>query len=147
MSTPRGAAATPAHMLDSLAARRLDDVIDCFDGAPDTYVFLEGPRWTNTGGDRIHEGWRKYFEAPIRLAEWAWVEGPVVQEADRLALVCGVIDFVFETDGRRRDMRMRMTWVLRPGPDGVWRIVHEHGSQPLADPYGTGDWAPEQASA
>ena len=34
---------------------------------------------------------------------------------------------------------MRLTWVMQRDPDR-WRIVHEHASQPLPDPYGTGDW-------
>ena len=130
---------TASLMLDSLRDRDLDGVLDCFDAADDTYVFVEGPRWTNKGGRKIHQGWRDYFQAPILLHSWAWVEGPEVHESGDLALVAGVIEYAFEGGGRPRQLRMRMTWVLRR-TDGIWRIIHEHGSQPLPDPYGTGDW-------
>lgn len=135
----RGPLETAAYMLDSVRDRDLDGVLDCFDPSPDTYVYLEGPRWTNKGGERIRQGWRDYFKAPIELHGWRWAEGPEVHESGDLALVAGVIDYQFEGAGQPRHLKMRMTWVLRR-TDGVWRILHEHGSQPLADPYGTGDW-------
>jgi ketosteroid isomerase-like protein len=130
---------TATLMLDSVRDRDLDTVLDSYDPADDTYVYLEGPRWTNKGGERIRRGWRDYFTAPISLHSWAWAEGPEVHESGDLALVAGVIDCEFEAGGQPRPLRMRMTWVLRR-TGGVWRILHEHGSQPLADPYGTGDW-------
>lgn len=130
---------TASGMLDALINRDLDGVLDSFDPADDTYVYLEGPRWTNKGGDRIAKGWRDYFQAPIALRSWEWQEGPEVHESGDLALVAGVIEYQFEGAGAPRPLRMRMTWVTRR-TDGVWRILHEHGSQPLADPYGTGDW-------
>lgn len=138
---------TAALMLDSLRDRSLEGVLDCFDKADDTYVFVEGPRWTNRGGERIQQGWRDYFEAPIRLIDWAWTEGPYVFESGDLATVCGVIEYQFEGDGKPRPLRFRMTWVVRRGEDRVWRIVHEHGSQPLDDPYGTGDWLVEKSGS
>ena len=130
---------TPTRMLDSLARQDLEGVLDCFDPAEDTYVFVEGPRWTNRGGERIRDGWRDYFTAPQKLASWEWVEGPEAHESGELALVAGVIRYDFEIDGASAPMNFRMTWVLRR-TNGVWRILHEHGSQPLPDPYGTGDW-------
>ncbi|MEO6019345.1 MAG: nuclear transport factor 2 family protein [Knoellia sp.] len=135
----RPAVETPVRMLDSLTQQDLAGVLDCFDPAEDTYVFVEGPRWTNRGGERIRDGWRDYFVAPQKLASWAWVEGPEVHESGDLALVAGVIRYDFEIDGASVPMKFRMTWVLRRA-HGEWRILHEHGSQPLPDPYGTGDW-------
>jgi ketosteroid isomerase-like protein len=137
---------TPEGMLRAVIERRLDAVLDSFSPADDAYVFLEGPRWTNRGGDRIAEGWRAYFEAPIRIDGFAWVEGPFTYESDRLAGVVGVVDYDVRGNGRAGRLRMRMTWLLRQ-EGGRWRIVHEHGSQPLADPYGAGDWWPEGATA
>lgn len=145
-ATDRTPIGTPTQMFDSLIARDLEGVLDCFDDADDAYVFLEGPRWTNKGGKRIHQGWRDYFEAPIRLKEWRWVEGPEVFASGDLAAVCGVTECQFEGAGEPRPMKMRMSWVVRRGEDRVWRIVHEHGSQPLPDPYGTGDWWQERAT-
>lgn len=127
------------QLLDSLRDRDLDGVLDCFDLGPDVYVYPEGPRWTTRGGDRIRLGWQGYFKAPIRLRGWSWAEGPEVHQSGDLALVAGVVDCQFECAGQPRELKMRMTWVQRR-TDGVWRILHEHGSQPLGDPYGTGDW-------
>ncbi|MFV2022833.1 MULTISPECIES: YybH family protein [unclassified Micromonospora] len=146
-ATPtRSAVDTPAQMLDALRERDLDGVLDCFDPGPQTYVFLEGPRWSNRGGDRVHEGWRRYFDSPVRLIEWRWADGPDVHESQHVAFVCGIVDCHFTGGPQDRQLRMRMTWGLRRGTDGVWRIIHEHGSQPLADPYGTGDWFAEAGS-
>lgn len=139
-STTRSPLDTATLMLDSLRDRSLEGVLDCFDKSPDTYVFVEGPRWTNRGGEAIHQGWRDYFDAPIALNSWRWTEGPDVFESGDLAVVCGVIEYEFEGNGQPRPLPMRMTWVVRRSEDRVWRIVHEHGSQPLEDPYGTGDW-------
>lgn len=136
----RTALQTAALMLDSLRDRSLEGVLDCFDTADDVYVFIEGPRWSNKGGRNIHQGWRDYFEAPIALISWEWTEGPQVFESGDIATVCGSIEYQFEGAGKPRPLPMRMTWTVRRGEDRVWRIVHEHGSQPLADPYGTGDW-------
>lgn len=137
---------TAALLLDSIQNRELEGVLDSFDEADDTYIFVEGPRWTNRGGRRIHQGWRDYFDAPILLRSWRWTEGPYVFEDAALATVCGVVEYQFEGAGEPRPMLMRMTWVVRRGADGVWRIIHEHGSQPLEDPYGTGDWLKKESA-
>jgi ketosteroid isomerase-like protein len=126
-------------MLDAVRDRDVETVLACFDPAPDAYVYLEGPRWTNRGGDSIAAGWRAYFKAPIALHGWSWGEGPYEHESGDLALVLGIVEYDFEGGGKPRHLRMRMTYGLRR-TDGAWRILHEHGSQPLPDPYGTGDW-------
>lgn len=142
MTSPLAAA---EGMLNAVIDRDLDRVLDSFSPAPDAYVFVEGPRWTTKGGDRIASGWRAYFEAPIRISSFSWVEGPFVFASDTLAQVVGIIDYDVSGRGMTKKLRMRMTWLLRHEGDR-WRIVHEHGSQPLADPYGAGDWWPEGAT-
>lgn len=129
-------------MLEAVIGRDLNGVLDSFSRQDDAYVFVEGPRWTTKGGDKIAAGWRAYFDAPIRIASFSWVEGPYVYESGSLAQVVGVIDHQVSGGGVAKRLRMRMTWLLRHEGDR-WRIVHEHGSQPLADPYGAGDWWPE----
>lgn len=136
---------TAEAMLTSVIERRLDGVLETFSPADDAYVFVEGPRWTTRGGDRIRAGWEAYFKAPIRINAFRWVEGPFTYESDTLAQVVGVIDYDITGNGKAGRLRMRMTWLMRK-EDGVWRIVHEHGSQPLPDPYGAGDWWPEGAN-
>lgn len=143
MNTPLDGA---EGMLRAVIDRDLPAVLDSFSGGEDAYVFVEGPRWTTRGGDRIAAGWRAYFEAPIRITGFTWVEGPYTFESDALGQVLGVIDYLVSGNGVAKKLRMRMTWLLRHEGDR-WRIVHEHGSQPLADPYGAGDWWPEGAVA
>jgi len=136
---------TAEAMLTAVVDRSVDDVLATFSPQDDAYVFVEGPRWSTRGGDRIEAGWRAYFKAPIAINAFHWVEGPFVFESDTLAQVCGVIDYDIVGDGKAGRLRMRMTWLVRR-EHGAWRIVHEHGSQPLADPYGAGDWWPEGAT-
>lgn len=132
-------------MLNAVMERDLDGVLDSFSPAADAYVFVEGPRWTTKGGDHIAAGWRAYFEAPIRITNFSWAEGPFVFASDTLAQVVGIVDYDVSGRGMAKRLRMRMTWLLRHEGDR-WRIVHEHGSQPLEDPYGAGDWWPEGAT-
>ncbi|WP_329519456.1 YybH family protein [Spirillospora sp. NBC_01491] len=141
MDTPLSAA---ERMIQAVIDRDLDVVLDSFSGAPDAYVFPEGPRWTTRGGDRIEQGWRAYFQAPVGIGAFHWVEGPHVFENATLGQVTGVIDYEVLGNGESGRLRMRMTWLMRLEGDR-WRVVHEHGSQPLADPYGAGDWWPEGA--
>ena len=133
-------------MLNAVIDRRLDEVLDSFSAADDAYVFVEGPRWSTRGGDRIAQGWRAYFDAPIRIDSYRWLEGPFVLGDEPLALVAGILDYAVRGNGKAGTLRMRMSWLLRD-EGGRWRIVHEHGSQPLPDPYGAGDWWPEGATA
>lgn len=131
-------------MLRAVVDRDLDAVLDAFSGAPDAYVFPEGPRWTTRGGGRIEQGWRAYFQAPVGIDGYRWAEGPHTFASGDLGVVVGVLDYDVRGDGRSGRLRMRMTWLLR-WEDDRWRIIHEHGSQPLADPYGAGDWWPDGA--
>lgn len=132
-------------MLDAVKRRDLEAVVDSFSASPDAYMYVEGPRWTTRGGANVRQGWAAYFEAGAGIAEWRWVEGPFTFESGDLAQVMGVIDYQVLGDDVPKHLRLRMTWLLRR-EDDRWRIVHEHGSQPLSDPYGLGDWWPEGAT-
>lgn len=142
MTTPLD---TAEAMLTAVVDQRLEGVLETFSPEDDAYVFVEGPRWTTHGGDRIKAGWEAYFKAPVGITAFRWVEGPFTWESDTLAQVVGVIDYDIVGDGKAGRLRMRMTWLVRR-EEGRWRIVHEHGSQPLEDPYGAGDWWPEGAT-
>ena len=60
--------------------------------------------------------------------------------SETLVSIQGILDLDYEANERRDVLRLRFTWVLRKDENGKWGIVHEHASQPLADPYGAGDW-------
>lgn len=133
-------------MLTSVVEKDLDGVVSCFSPAPDAYMYVEGPRWTTRGGGNVREGWSAYFAGGFGIGSWKWVEGPQVFADQRLAQVLGVIDYEMIGNGERTPLRLRMTWLMRREEAG-WQIIHEHGSQPLEDPYGAGDWWPEGRTA
>lgn len=147
--SPQSPLAAAEGMLQGVIDRDLPAVLDSFTGGEDAYMYVEGPRWTTRGGANVQKGWRAYFETGVGIESYAWVEGPQVIETPELSAVLGVIDYVVRPGGERTGtadpLRLRMTWLLRP-EEGRWRIVHEHGSQPLVDPYGSGDWWPEGAT-
>ncbi|WP_433496465.1 YybH family protein [Sphaerimonospora sp. CA-214678] len=129
-------------MLNAVVARDLEKVVGIFSDRPDAYMYVEGPRWTTRGGERLREGWAAYFRAGVGIEAWEWVEGPFSFDTAELAQVMGVIDYRVRGGDTVTPLRLRMTWLFRM-ENGRWRIVHEHGSQPLEDPYGAGDWWPE----
>jgi ketosteroid isomerase-like protein len=118
---------------------RLDDVTAAYADSPDAYVFVEGPRWSTRGKPDIVRGWSAYLGAPFRLRSYRWIEGPFAGESGDLGWCGGVAEFGVERGGRQSAVRFRASFVLER-QRGRWRIVHEHLSQPAADPYGTGDW-------
>jgi ketosteroid isomerase-like protein len=119
---------------------RVEDVIDRYAPSADTYVFVEGPRWSTTGHEAIAEGWRAYVDAPLAVRAIEWVEGPRGQRWGDQGWIGGIVELTVETGEGTRPVRFRGTYVMERDADDTWRIVHEHFSQPAEDPYGTGDW-------
>lgn len=137
-------AAFARTLFDAMVAGDVETVIAMYDPSPDTLVFLEGPRWATHGGERVAVGWRAFATSPLQVHAVEWVECPFLAAGDDLAWFAGIVDVRFAPapGEAERSVRFRSTHVLRPGDDGRWRVVHEHVSQPLADPYGIGDWLP-----
>jgi ketosteroid isomerase-like protein len=136
VTTPRQAA---DGLLAAVVGARVDDIVDSYLPSPSTYVFVEGPRWSTLGAEAVAQGWRAWADAGIRITRTHWVEGPFEQASADLAWVAGILEVAVEAGGDARTMRLRGSYVLARS-DQRWRIVHEHFSQPVADPYGTGDW-------
>lgn len=130
-----------AHFRHTIA-KQADAIIERYAATADTYVFVEGPRWSTTGIDRIDTGWRAYVDAPMAMMDFTWVEGPHAGVSDSMAWHAGIVDIDMQIGATQTRVRFRATHVLRRGADGEWRIEHEHFSQPAADPYGIGDWLP-----
>ena len=135
-------AAAIAHHFESVTLKRIDDIVDRYWPDGETYVFVEGPRWSTLGHQRIAAGWRAFVGAPMQVRACTWVEGPQEQVVGDLGWIAGIVELHVDVRGRAISVRFRGTFVLRRSPDGAWRIVHEHFSQPAADPYGIGDWLP-----
>ena len=130
------------HLLAAIRDKRVGDIVGCYAPSAGTYVFLEGPRSSTLGIDRIATGWRAFVEAPLEVSPWRWVEGPFGEAGEEMAWLAGVLELEVRARGKTRRVRLRSSYVLRRGEDGDWRIVHEHVSQPAEDPYGIGDWLP-----
>jgi ketosteroid isomerase-like protein len=129
-----------AAFFNAIVAGQLDEVTAMYRRSATTYVFVEGPRWSTLGYDQIAAGWRAYLESPIRITGWQWGEGPVVEVWNDGAIVAGLLDLDVRIGGKPRALRFRASFVLRRDGSGRWRMIHEHLSQPMTDPYGIGDW-------
>jgi ketosteroid isomerase-like protein len=45
-----------------------------------------------------------------------------------------------DIDGKVSAIRFRGTFIFEKDAADNWKVIHEHFSQPAADPYGIGDW-------
>jgi ketosteroid isomerase-like protein len=122
--------------------KRIDDIVSHYRNSDQTYVFIEGPRWSTQGIDRINKGWNAYIDAPLSVQSVRYVEGPLaeVSSSGDLAWIAGIVELAVSIAGNVKTIRFRSTFVFRKEADGHWRIEHEHFSQPAEDPYGIGDW-------
>ena len=134
-----------AHHFRAVIEKRIDEIVDRYWPDHRTYVFVEGPRWSTRGHDRIATGWRAFVNAPLAVRSVEWVEGPLSEICADLGWIGGIVELTVEVAGTTRQVRFRGTFVMRRSADGAWRIVHEHFSQPAADPYGIGDWLPAKS--
>lgn len=124
--------------------KRVADIINNYSDDPNLLVFVEGPRWATLGFENVARGWRDYVEAPMRMIDCQWVENLQSKVIGKMGFVAGIVELNVETKGEPRIVRFRGTFVMEHQDDGEWRIVHEHFSQPAADPYGIGDWLKPQ---
>lgn len=127
-------------LFNDIVALNVERVINRYAHDDDLYVHLEGPRWTNRGFANVARGWRAFFNSPLRMLRIEWVEGPLAQHSGSLGYVAGVVQIHYQVNERQGTLKLRGTFVMRQDDDGEWRVLHEHFSQPLNDPYGFGDW-------
>jgi ketosteroid isomerase-like protein len=106
----------------------------------DTYVFVEGPRYSTIGYTNIAKGWQDFCDSLLKLENIEWVEGPFTEESEHLAWVAGMVQLTVAVKGQVIQRTFRATFVLQKNEVGHWQIRHEHLSAPLNDPYGIGDW-------
>jgi ketosteroid isomerase-like protein len=120
--------------------KRVADICAHYVQSPQTYVFVEGPRYATLGYDHIAKGWHDFCASPLTLEKIEWVEGPLAEVAGSMGWLAGQIVLTVQLRQQVFSVRFRATFVFRQEPDGQWRISHEHVSGPLEDPYGIGDW-------
>ena len=128
------------HHFQAVVEKRVEEIIARYAESEQTYVFVEGPRWATLGFKNIAAGWRAFVDAPLAVESCRYVETPISQVSGEMGWIAGIVELTVRVRDQLKAVRFRGTFVFARQADGVWRIVHEHFSQPAADPYGIGDW-------
>ncbi len=106
----------------------------------ETYVILEGPRLATKGFEKIASGWSDFCKSSIELSAIEWLEGPFVFDFSDSTTLAGVIRLTGKISPEKSfENTFRASFLLAKVGD-EYKIVHEHVSGALADPYGIGDW-------
>ena len=128
------------HFYQSIIDKNVEAIRASYVLSEETYVILEGPRYTTLGYEKIAKGWGDFCDSPLTLNKIEWVEGPFEETSTDMAWVGGMIVLTVEVKGKEFAVQFRSTFVLRKIESDIWQIEHEHVSAPLQDPYGIGDW-------
>jgi hypothetical protein len=128
------------HFYQAIIDKRVEDIRLGYVPSEETYVILEGPRYTTLGFEKIAKGWGDFCDSPLTLNKIEWVEGPFEETSERMSYVAGMIVLTVEVKEKEFSVQFRSTFVLLKNEENVWQIKHEHVSGPLPDPYGIGDW-------
>ena len=120
--------------------KRIEDIIDFYADSPELLVFVEGPRWATLSFERVSKGWRDFVDSPISVKSCEWIENLESKIIGEMGFVGGIVEMNVEINGELKTIRFRGTFIFQLESDGKWRVIHEHFSQPAADPYGIGDW-------
>jgi ketosteroid isomerase-like protein len=124
----------------AVAAKDLAGIEACYLNEPSLLVFVEGPRMRNVGWESIKVGWQDFLAASMELRGYTWGEDLLIRVRGDAGFVAATNRFDWRIKDRELTVEMRGTWAMER-LNGEWRIVHEHGSFPHEDPYGSGDWA------
>ncbi len=128
------------NLLSAIRDRDLVGIHNVYEQSSDLYVFLEGPRWSSRGYDSVSSGWTAWYDAELEITNHEWVEGPEEITTIDMSSLQGIINLHTKSPAQTKILKFRGTWVFRKSADGQWRILHEHVSAPMENPYGTGDW-------
>ncbi|HEY0217310.1 MAG TPA: nuclear transport factor 2 family protein [Cellulomonas sp.] len=101
--------------------------------APDVRVYDLWGAWSSEGADAWRESVAAWFSSLGEETVHVTMSGLRAQLGTDLAVVEGMVRYEGRTaeGDRLRSMSNRLTWVLVPGEDETWRIVHEHTSAPV----------------
>ncbi len=124
---------------NAIIANEIDKINASYCPDEDTYVVLEGPRFTTKGHIQISKGWRDFCDSKIVLDKIEWIEGPFEEIQGDMGWLAGIIEIYVSIDRKQFMNTFRASFVLKKEQDD-WKIRHEHVSAPHADPYGIGDW-------
>jgi ketosteroid isomerase-like protein len=82
----------------------------------------------------------RVVDTSIFVKSCEWVENLESKVVGEMGFVGGIVEMKVDINGELKTIRFRGTFVFQLEADGKWRVIHEHFSQPAADPYGIGDW-------
>jgi len=124
----------------SIIDKKVDTILDSYVQSADTYVILEGPRLSTRGFENIAPGWKDFCKSNIVLNNIQWLEGPFIYDMKDNVTLAGVIRLRGSiSPGKLFDNTYRASFLLIK-IENSFKIMHEHVSGALADPYGIGDW-------
>ena len=126
------------EMLEAYAAavraKDVDAFLSLYDD--DVRTFDLWSVWSYDGKPALREMVEEWFGSP-QTADVVAVEFDEVRSeaGDVVAAVSAFTTYRgLSAEGEElRSMNNRLTWVLRKGGDGTWKIVHEHTSAPAGD--------------
>jgi len=126
------------EILDAYAAAVRAKDVDAFVAlyADDIRSFDLWERWSYDGKDEFRGMVAEWFGSlPDDEVVAVSFDDLRTQPGTDVAALSAFTTFAAEApDGTElRSMNNRLTWVLRKGTDGGWRIVHEHSSAPAGD--------------
>lgn len=130
---------TKAHF-EAVINKNIEKILDYYAQTEDLLIFVEGPRWATLGYKNVEKGWRDFCDSAINVKSCEWIENLTAKTNGEMGFVGGISELRVEINGEPKTIRFRGTFILEKESDGNWRVVHEHFSQPAADPYGIGDW-------
>ena len=126
------------EMLDAYAAAVRAKDVDAFVGlyADDVRTFDLWSEWSYDGKEALRAMVSEWFGSleDDEIVSVAFDDVRTQDGADVGAVSAFTTFAAFSPDGTElRSMNNRLTWVLRKGGDGAWRIAHEHTSAPAGD--------------
>ncbi len=124
---------------DNIINKNVEGIRNAYVVSENTYVILEGPRFTTRGYENIAKGWGDFCSSPIDLIGITWLEGPFEEMNEGMAFLAGIIELAVALKGKLSIVKFRASFVLLKVGE-TWLIKHEHVSAPMQDPYGIGDW-------
>ncbi len=124
---------------DAVLEKNVAEIEAAYISTEETYVILEGPRYSTLGFSKIAKGWVDFCDSPIKMQAYEWVEGPFEEIEGKMGWLGGITDLTLNVKEKAFTTRFRVSFVMVLS-EGDWKIKHEHVSAPLPDPYGIGDW-------
>ena len=62
------------HFYQSIIDKNVEAIRASYVLSEETYVILEGPRYTTLGYEKIAKGWGDFCDSPLTLNKIEWVE-------------------------------------------------------------------------